>query len=133
VITGNDIHVVPLGQGEYWIGATVEFPEFAEGESASSFSQANGLGAIAASPAALKTVWEGAIALCPALAQAEVQHTWSGLRPRPENRPAPVLERLSACPNVILATGHYRNGVLLAPATAVWVRGEIEEAEEGSS
>ncbi|WP_205371077.1 FAD-binding oxidoreductase [Thermoleptolyngbya sp. PKUAC-SCTB121] len=129
VITGNDIHVVPLGQGEYWIGATVEFPEFAEGESASSFSQANGLGAIAASPAALKTVWEGAIALCPVLAQAEVQHTWSGLRPRPANRPAPVLERLSACPNVILSTGHYRNGVLLAPATAVWVRGEIEDTK----
>lgn len=127
VITGNDIHVVPLGQGEYWIGATVEFPE---GEPASSLSQANSsqansLEAIAPTPAALETLWEGAIALCPELSQAEVQHTWSGLRPRPANRPAPVLERLTTCPNLILATGHYRNGVLLAPATAEWVRGEI--------
>ncbi|MFQ3615517.1 MAG: FAD-dependent oxidoreductase [Cyanobacteriota bacterium] len=121
VITGNDIHIVPLGQGEYWIGATVEFPE-------SDFSTTDSLSkleAIAPHPAALEMVWEGAIALCPKLSQAKVLHTWSGLRPRPANRPAPVLERLSACPNLILATGHYRNGVLLAPATAEWVRGEI--------
>ncbi|GAB4474115.1 MAG: FAD-dependent oxidoreductase [Elainellaceae cyanobacterium] len=121
VITGDDIHIVPLGQGEYWIGATVEFPE-SDFSTTDSFSK---LEAIAANPAALETVWEGAIALCPELSQAEVLHTWSGLRPRPANRPAPVLERLSACPNLILATGHYRNGVLLAPATAEWVRGEI--------
>ncbi|BAU44460.1 NAD(P)/FAD-dependent oxidoreductase [Leptolyngbya sp. O-77] len=121
VITGDDIHIVPLGQGEYWIGATVEFPE-SDFSTTDSFSK---LEAIAANPAALETVWEGAIALCPELSQAEVLHTWSGLRPRPANRPAPVLERLNTCPNLILATGHYRNGVLLAPATAEWVKGEI--------
>jgi len=27
VITGEDVHIVPLGQGDYWIGATVEFPD----------------------------------------------------------------------------------------------------------
>jgi glycine oxidase len=26
VITGDDVHIVPLGEGEYWVGATVEFP-----------------------------------------------------------------------------------------------------------
>jgi glycine oxidase len=40
---------------------------------------------------------------------------WSGVRPRPEGRPAPVIGRSG---RVIMATGHYRNGVLLAPVTA---------------
>mgnify|MGYP005849017723 CR=1 FL=1 len=103
-ITGNDVHIVPLGNAEYWVGATVEFPDEA--------------GAIAAQPDALETVRQGAIAFCPALAEAEILHTWSGLRPRPFDRPAPIIEPLTGYDNVWLATGHYRNGVLLAPATA---------------
>jgi glycine/D-amino acid oxidase-like deaminating enzyme len=35
------------------------------------------------------------------------------------DRPAPLLEALE--PGLILASGHYRNGVLLAPATAEWI------------
>ena len=49
-----------------------------------------------------------AISLYPPLADAEVLHTWSGLRPRPLGRPAPIIERLKGYTNVILATGHYR-------------------------
>jgi glycine oxidase len=41
---------------------------------------------------------------------------------RPVGRPAPVVERLVGYQNVIVATGHYRNGVLLAPATARMVQ-----------
>ena len=48
---------------------------------------------------------------------------WHGLRARPSGRPAPLLEVLE--PGLILATGHYRNGVLLAPATAEWVSEQI--------
>jgi glycine/D-amino acid oxidase-like deaminating enzyme len=104
VITGDDIHIVPLGQGEYWIGATVEFP--------------TETGEVDAQAELLEEVLNGAIAFCPALAQGEILQTWSGLRPRPVNRPAPIVERLSGYDQVFLATGHYRNGVLLAPATA---------------
>lgn len=111
VITGNDIHLVPLGNGEYWVGATVEFPPET--------------GDVTADPAQLERVMAEAIALCPALANATILKTWSGLRPRPQNRPAPVVERLTGYKNVILATGHYRNGVLLAPATAEKVKGAI--------
>jgi glycine/D-amino acid oxidase-like deaminating enzyme len=114
VITGNDIHLVPLGQGEYWVGATVEFP--AE------------TGEVIADEAAWQTVWNGAIALCPALAEAQILKTWSGLRPRPDNRPAPIIEPLAGYRNVLLATGHYRNGVLLAPATAIAIRDAIVNA-----
>ena len=48
--------------------------------------------------------------------------TWSGLRPRPEGRPAPVIGKSPGYSNILLATGHYRNGVLLAPATAYTIR-----------
>jgi glycine oxidase len=103
VITSNDVHVVPLGGGEYWVGATVEFPVGTEViPSAESFAE-------------LKKC---SIEFFPALANAEILDTWSGLRPRPVGRPAPVVEQLAGYQHVIVATGHYRNGVLLAPATA---------------
>ena len=108
VITGDDVHLVPLGNGEYWVGATVEFPQVAI--------------APVADPMALEAVMQQAIALCPALQDAEVLRSWSGLRPRPEGRPAPIVERLPGYENVVLAAGHYRNGVLLAPATAEAVK-----------
>jgi len=111
VITGDDIHVIPLGNREYWVGATVEFPD----------EQGN----VEAEKHLLDTVWEKAKAFFPALAQAEILETWSGKRPRPEGQAAPVIEYLQGYNNVILATGHYRNGVLLAPATAEWVKGLI--------
>ncbi len=104
VITGADVHLIPLGLTDYWVGATVEMP--------------TDLASPIASEEAWAEVWQRAIALCPALTQAVILQRWTGLRPRPQGRPAPVIERLPGYRNVILASGHYRNGVLLAPATA---------------
>ncbi|MGL5063617.1 MAG: NAD(P)/FAD-dependent oxidoreductase [Microcoleus sp.] len=108
VITCDDVHIVPVGHRECWVGATVEFPE-------------NG-GEIVPNCDMLSEVISRAIALCPALAEAEIVKQWSGLRPRPEKRPAPIIDRLSGNSNVLIASGHYRNGVLLAPATARSIR-----------
>jgi glycine/D-amino acid oxidase-like deaminating enzyme len=115
VVTRNDVHVVPLGGGEYWVGATVEFPVGTEViPSAESFAELK--------RKSICNLQCSAIEFFPALATAEILDTWSGLRPRPVGRPAPVVERLAGYHNVIMATGHYRNGVLLAPATARMVR-----------
>jgi glycine/D-amino acid oxidase-like deaminating enzyme len=46
-------------------------------------------------------------------------------------RPAPLLESLA--PGLLLAGGHYRNGVLLAPATAEWVVQQLERPEPAAS
>ena len=108
VITANDINIVPLGGGEYWIGATVEFP--ADDEN------------IIADQSQMDRLQEDLITICPALAQAKVLRKWSGLRPRPDGEAAPVIRYLSGFQNILLATGHYRNGVLLAPATAQTIR-----------
>ncbi|MCA1993059.1 MAG: FAD-dependent oxidoreductase, partial [Coleofasciculus sp. S288] len=111
VITGNDVHIAPVGEGEYWVGATVEFPDEA--------------GDVVADSACLEKVRQDAIAFCPTLAEATILRTWSGKRPRPEGRPAPIIGQLPGYNNVLLATGHYRNGVLLAPATAQMIREAI--------
>ncbi len=105
VITGEDVHLVPLGNGEYWLGATVEFPQ-EEGQEVVPQTQL------------LEKLRQQAIAFCPAIAQAKIISTWSGKRPRPQGQPAPLIGLLSGYSNILLATGHYRNGVLLAPATA---------------
>ena len=118
VITGNDVNIVPMGHGDYWVGATVEFPDDED--------------QVSPSPELLNAVRQQAIAFTPDLAAAKVLRTWSGLRPRPEGRPAPVIDKLPGFTNVLLATGHYRNGVLLAPATATAIR-EMILAEDSRS
>src|SRR4028118_194168 len=80
VITCDDVHIVPVGNQEFWVGATVEFSE-------------NG-GEIQANSDMLEQVMARASSLCPALAFASIIRKWSGLRPRPEGRPAPIIAML---------------------------------------
>ena len=66
---------------------------------------------------AIRSLLDEALRLCPILERAEIEMTWAGLRPgsidsRPYIGPAPGFE------NLILATGHKRAGLQLAPATA---------------
>jgi glycine oxidase len=103
VIVSQDVNIIPCGSNEYWVGATVEFPVD---------------GVVAAQAEALERVKQIAIEACPDLANGEIVRTWQGLRPRPNHRPAPVLDRVGANQRILVATGHYRNGILLAPATA---------------
>lgn len=118
VITGDDVHIVPCLSSQpmtdYWVGATVEF-------------SANGQ--VVPDATQLEKVKQQAIAFCPALAQAKIIRTWSGLRPRPEGQPAPIIRHVPGFDNILLATGHYRNGVLLAPATAEKIREIVMRGE----
>ena len=109
VITGNDIHIVPLGDRQYWLGATVEFPNDNDND-------------VVADQKLLEEVKENAIAFCPIIANATILNRWQGKRPRPYGQPAPIIGKLSGYDNVLLATAHYRNGVLLAPGTAMEVK-----------
>ena len=76
-------------------------------------------------PAGLDQICSAAIELVPALASTEVVRTWCGLRPdTPDHLP---LLGPSELPGLTIATGHYRNGILLAPITAKLVREWITE------
>jgi glycine oxidase len=71
-------------------------------------------------PAGLRQVFNAAVELCPGLAGAEVLETWSGLRPgTPDDLPILGPTDMSG---LLIATGHYRNGILLAPVTAKLIR-----------
>jgi len=59
---------------------------------------------------------DAALAVAPALASFAVVETWAGLRPAtPDGRPC--IGR-TALEGYLVASGHYRNGILLAPETA---------------
>jgi glycine oxidase len=55
--------------------------------------------------------------LLPPLADARQAETWSGLRSATDDL-LPILGAIPGHPNHFIASGHYRNGILLAPATA---------------
>ncbi len=70
-------------------------------------------------PTAIELLAAGARRLVPALGKAAIVEHWTGLRPRIAAG-LPVIARVR--PGLIIATGHFRNGVLLAPVTAEAVR-----------
>jgi glycine oxidase len=53
-------------------------------------------------------------------------HTWAGLRPATQDG-FPLIGNLERAPQIVFATGHYRNGILLSPITAVAVADLLDE------
>jgi glycine/D-amino acid oxidase-like deaminating enzyme len=98
---GKDINIVPLGRDRYWVGATVEFDPTVLPRDA---NVAALLGAFSQ--------------FCPLAQQAEVFRTWAGYRPRPRQARSPILGFVPGHKNLLVATGHYRNGILMAPISA---------------
>lgn len=100
VLFGVDTYIVPRRNGRIIIGATSEEVGFQTGNT----------------PLAMKMLIDRAIRLYPALAHADIEEFWWGFRPATADE-LPILGA-SHCDNLTLATGHYRNGILLAPVTA---------------
>ena len=105
VVRTHDIYIVPRmsgpNAGRALIGATVEDAGFDKTLHASDIAHLRSLAAV----------------LLPPLAPALQLEAWAGLRPATHDS-LPILGALPDQPNHLLATGHYRNGILLAPATA---------------
>jgi glycine oxidase len=75
----------------------------------------------------LRKILDAAIALAPGLADAEIVETWAGLRPgTPDHLP---IIGPTDIPGLLIATGHYRNGILLAPVTAKLIGDWIVEGK----
>jgi glycine oxidase len=107
VVRGHSVYLVPREDGELVVGATQE--ELGPDTTVT----AGG-------------VWEllrDAHTLVPGLTEFEFSEATAGLRPgTPDN--APVLGP-SGLPGLVLATGHFRHGVLLAPVTASLIAGYL--------
>ena len=93
---------------EYLVGATVEDAGFDE----------------RATAAGVRDLLEAGCSLVPHLWQASFTEVRVGLRPASPDG-LPIVGRSSAVPGLIYATGHYRNGVLLAPLTAALVKDTV--------
>lgn len=78
-------------------------------------------------PATIAALRARAAALVPSLAEAPEVTAWAGIRPgTPDD--APMIGQTSI-PGVFAALGHYRNGVLFAPATAELVADQVIEGK----
>lgn len=101
----SDVYLVPWHDGTVLVGATSEDVGFDERVTAGGVAQ----------------LLRAATALVPALADATFVAARRGLRPgSPDD--LPYVGRSAVMPGLIYACGHYRNGALLAPVTAVLVR-----------
>jgi len=100
VIYAPSCYIVPRQDGKIVIGTTVEDNGFTQGNTVSGIAQ----------------LLNRAIAVYPAIADMPITETWWGFRPHAPNE-VPLLGA-SDYENLILATGHYRNGILFAPITA---------------
>jgi glycine oxidase len=104
VVHTPEIYLVPRGDGRVVIGASIEQAGFDK----------------SVQDATIQSLIEEAAALWPAIRDAQIVETWAGLRPGS----ADGLPVIGACGDkrCWIATGHFRNGILLAPATAHIVR-----------
>ena len=99
MVVGTDAFLVPRTDGQIVVGTTLEFAGFEKKVTAKALSQI--LGSV--------------VQLCPALSDAPLEEIWSGLRPYAEGGPIIGPGPFSG---LFLATGHFRDGILLAPITA---------------
>ncbi len=100
IVFGAGGYVVPRGDGRVLCGSTMERVGFRREVTASGVAHVLG----------------SAIALCPGLGEAQVASMWSSFRPESASG-APMIGP-SSLVGLFLATGHHRNGILLAHHTA---------------
>ncbi len=95
-----DVYLIPRSDGRMLIGATQEEAGFDK----------------QTVPETIQKLRQAALDLVPHLAEARILEAWAGLRPgTPDGLP---ILGATATPGYFVATGHFRDGILLAPVTA---------------
>ncbi len=102
VVYGPRGYLVPRRDGRLLAGSTSERAGYEK----------------AVTGAGLHAITTHALELAPAVGALPLVDAWSGLRPRAVASDWPILGASAEVPNLFFATGHYRNGILLAPRTA---------------
>jgi glycine/D-amino acid oxidase-like deaminating enzyme len=100
VIRTPEVYLIPRSDGRLLVGATVEEAGFNK----------------RTDPSTIQRLHRDALKLVPKLADAKILEDWAGLRPgTPDNLP---ILGATEIPGYYVATGHFRDGILLAPITA---------------
>jgi glycine oxidase len=100
VIRSPQAYLIPRSDGRLLVGATVEEAGFDK----------------RIDVASIQRLHRAAVALVPELRNAKILEDWAGLRPGTPDA-LPILGT-TATPGYYVATGHFRDGILLAPVTA---------------
>jgi len=101
VVRAPDIYIIPRSDGRILLGATVEEAGFDKRVDTET----------------IQRLYHAGLDIVPALASMRIHDAWAGLRPAaPDN--LPVLGETSLR-GYYAATGHYRDGIMLAPVTAL--------------
>jgi len=100
VVRTPKVYIVPRKNGNIVIGATVENVGFDA----------------SIDPATIDKLWSSAVENVPKLREATLIEQWIGFRPGSPDK-LPILGAFGP-KGCFVATGHYRNGILLAPVTA---------------
>ncbi|MGH9699805.1 MAG: glycine oxidase ThiO [Candidatus Acidiferrales bacterium] len=104
VVRSHRGYLVPRRDGRIIAGSTLEDTGFAK----------------EVTPEGMRKIRDASIEMIPALEKAEIVERWAGLRPGSPDE-LPILGPTDI-EGLLIATGHYRNGILLAPVTAKLVR-----------
>jgi glycine oxidase len=111
VLRSDRGYLVPRHEGRIVAGSTLEDVGFDKGLTAGG----------------IRKILDAAIELAPKIADAQIVETWAGLRPgSPDNLP---IIGPTDIEGLFIATGHYRNGILLAPVTAKIVRDWVRRGQ----
>jgi glycine oxidase len=109
VIRSERGYIVPRGEGLCVAGSTLEHVGYEK----------------RVTPGGIEKILGAVNEMVPALADAEIVETWSGLRPdTPDHLPSIGSTDIEG---LLIATGHYRNGILLSPITAKIIADFITE------
>jgi len=109
VLWSEKIYLVPRNDGRIVAGATVEYAGFDKRTTAGG----------------IEKILSAAIDLAPGLANARIEETWAGLRPDSPDH-LPILGPTDI-DGLVMATGHFRSGILLTPITARLIREWVTE------
>jgi len=100
----EEVYVIPRATGEHIIGSTVEYVGFDKRVTVEGIA----------------SLLRDATRLVPALREAEMIASYGCLRPASQDG-LPLLGRVAERPGLVVATGHFRNGILLAPITGTLI------------
>jgi glycine oxidase len=105
VLFRDDVYLVPRLSGECLFGATVE----------------DGVADRDVTLEGLRWLLEETLGTAPGLGRLRFLRAWAGIRPATEDG-LPAVGPWPGAPGLLVATGHYRNGILLTPVTARIIR-----------
>jgi glycine oxidase len=100
VVRGNGVYVIPRADGRIVVGSTVEDVGFDKRVDSQT----------------IQRMHQAAAILIPQLGEARIHEDWAGLRPCSPDK-LPIMGETSL-EGYFVSTGHYRDGILLAPVSA---------------